>query len=326
MNQTNQTENLLATGRVAGWLAATVTLCTTVCLTTQAGLLAHWNFDETGGITAHDSAGTFDGTLSPTGAAFVPGGISGNAISVSKVDNGFVTMGNVLGLTQGDFSVVAWVKMNVGDTTECSTVVVKQEAGFPNGYAFAVNACGAYSQPGKVWFSDSSFPGQEVVSTSSVNDGAWHQVVGVYHACGSQLIYIDGGPAEASNPSAAIVPNNGAFMIGGLDFSGTLGGFFTGLIDEVQIYDHALTDADVDFLFHNPAEAVEDCAIQKARIDEQIQRLTVDFQQVFGKPEFRIPGETTADQIETLVNAILNLNLGEKQGLFINLNGRRPPE
>src|SRR5205814_2229206 len=47
-----------------------------------------------------------------------------------------------------------------------------------------------------------------------------------------------------------------AFLIGGVNFEGTPTGLFTGLIDEVQIYNYALVDSDVDFLFHNPGQEI----------------------------------------------------------------------
>src|SRR5471030_2477369 len=79
-------------------------------LLAQASLVAHWTFDEVSGATAHDSTGSFDGTLSG-GAAFVTGGISGNAVSLNGASTSFVNMGTALpGFTSGNFSIVAWVK------------------------------------------------------------------------------------------------------------------------------------------------------------------------------------------------------------------------
>src|SRR5439155_14597013 len=57
----------------------------------EARVLDHWRFDESGGTSAHDSAGTYDGLLSSSGASFVTDGISGNAISISKAAKGFVS-------------------------------------------------------------------------------------------------------------------------------------------------------------------------------------------------------------------------------------------
>ena len=221
--------------------------------------LAHWTFDETGGSIAHDSAGSYDGVLSTNGAAFVTNGIAGNAISIDKAGNGFVNMSSVLGLESGDFSVMAWVKMTAGDT-QSTAIVSKQRAGYANGYLIAANRSegptGGYAAANKAWFYDSDYHGQEVTSTTSVNDGAWHQIVGVYVAGTSKYIYVDGAPAEASNASRPIVANPGKFVVGGVDFDGAPGGTFTGLIDEVQIYNYALNPAEVDFLFSHPGEVV----------------------------------------------------------------------
>jgi len=217
--------------------------------------LAHWTFDETGGSIAHDSAGSHDGLLSTNGASFVTNGIAGNAVSITKAGNGFVNMGNVLGLESGDFSVLAWVKMTEGDTNQ-STILSKQRAGYANGYVIAANLTSGYGQPSKAWFYDSDFHGQEVTSTSSVNDGEWHQIVGVYVAGANKYIYVDGAPAEASNASRPIVANPGKFVVGGVDFDGTPGGTFSGLIDDVQIYNYALNPAEIDFLFGHPGQAV----------------------------------------------------------------------
>jgi uncharacterized repeat protein (TIGR02543 family) len=222
--------------------------------------LAHWTFDETSGSVVHDSAGTYNGSLSTNGASFVTNGVAGNALSVSKAANGFVDMGNVLGLETGDFSVIAWVKMNPGDTTQGSVIVSKQRAGYANGYLIAANrsegATGGYAAANKAWFYDSDYHGQEVTSTSSVNDGSWHQIVGVYVAGANKYIYVDGAPAEASNASRPIIANPGRFVVGGVDFDGAPGGAFTGLIDDVQIYNYALNPADVDFLFTHPGAVV----------------------------------------------------------------------
>ena len=218
--------------------------------------VAYWKFDEGSGAVAHDSLGRYDGSLSTTGASLVSTGISGGALSVTKTNNGFVTMGHVLDFTNGNFSLVAWIKTPAGDTTECSSFLTKQESGWPNGYDLAINACVQYSQSGKVWFGDSPLPGQEVTSTTSVNDGNWHQVVAVYEQGGTKFIYVDGAPAEASKASLSIVTNNAYFVVGGITLNGNPAGQFTGLVDDVQVYDYALQSDEADFLFHHPGETI----------------------------------------------------------------------
>jgi sugar lactone lactonase YvrE len=219
------------------------------------GLAAYWNFDESAGTVAHDVLGVYNGALSASGAAFVPAGISGNALSLSRAANGFVTMGDVLPMTNTDFSVVAWVKVAAPDAgADCNRVLLKQEGGYPNGYALEVNGC-VYGQPGKAWFYDSDAPGQEINSVTDVVDGQWHQIAGVYHLNSTKSIYVD-GTLQASKASYPIVPNHGALVIGGGDVGGAPQGLFTGLIDDVQIYSRALSSAEVALLFQNPGQIV----------------------------------------------------------------------
>src|SRR6266542_1224121 len=118
----------------------------------QARALAHWTFDETAGTTAHDSVGTYDGTLSATGAGFVPSGVSGGALSLSKANNGFVNMGDVLGLANTDFSIIAWIKMAAGDTADSSTFLSKHAAYTRNGYILNVNKTGGLLLDNKASF------------------------------------------------------------------------------------------------------------------------------------------------------------------------------
>ena len=156
----------------------------------QTTLIAHWTFDESSGPTAHDSTGSFDGTLSGT-AAFVAGGISGNALSLDGATTSFVSMGtSVPGFTTDDFSLAAWVKT----TTAASTALVagKHYAGSLDGYFIFLNGSSGYGAAGKGYFYDSTNPGGVVTSTTTVTDGNWHQLIGVYTAGGNIQLYVDG--------------------------------------------------------------------------------------------------------------------------------------
>ena len=162
-----------------GWSVVAVALLAIYSVPSRADLIAHWSFDETGGTVAHDSAGGLHGTLSPTGASFVAGGISSNAVSISQAANGFVNMGNVLAQGSGDFSVVAWVKLNPGDTTPNTIIVGKHESGYVNGYFLDVNQTGGGGEDNKALFYSGGLAAEGPGSQTSVNAGGWHQVVGV---------------------------------------------------------------------------------------------------------------------------------------------------
>ncbi|MCZ7640005.1 MAG: hypothetical protein M5U12_30510 [Verrucomicrobia bacterium] len=138
-----------------------------------------------------------------------------------------------------------------GDTV----VLGKHEAFSENGYFFAINPTGGGGAPDKATFVVSEFVRDGVTSSASVNDGNWHQLVGVYQAGGSERIYVDGALA-ATGASEPVVLNNAPFLIGGSVSHGVATGRFTGLVDEVQVYDRTLSNAEVQNLFAYPAQTL----------------------------------------------------------------------
>lgn len=227
--------------------------------------LAHWKFDEAPGSTvAVDSRGSFNGTNSPTGAAFVLGGRAGNALSLTRALNGFVNMGNVLPLTNGNYSIIAWVRTAPGDVQDDQAIVVKHTTGFRNGYFLLMNTTAGTLVPGKASLvtGGSGFApwttNETPISVTSVNDGNWHQIVGVHDAAsGTKRIYVDGVPVEDTKPVQPVTQNLTApFLIGGTFNGLNPFGLFDGLLDDIQVYNRPLTDGEINFLFQNPGQAV----------------------------------------------------------------------
>ena len=214
----------------------------------QAALVAHWAFDEGSGTTVHDSLGTYPGTLAGSATWSPTGGKSGGAIILARGTGDYVTMGNVLPLTGTDFSLVAWVKTTAVD----NNIISKHQSGEVSGYVLSNNENGGYGSPGKAWFYGRGEPSLAPISQTTVNDGNWHQVVVTYVQGGNASIYVDGVPVEDFHPTAPIVANDAPFLIGGL----TSWAAYDGLIDDVQIYSHALSDSEVQWLFDHPGQAV----------------------------------------------------------------------
>lgn len=250
--------------RVSNASGSTVSPSATLNVITFAPV-AHWKFDEVPGSTvAVDSRGNFNGTNSPTGAAFVAGGRAGNAMSLDLAANGFVNFGNNLMMGASDFTVSAWIKTPPGDTTGFANFLSKHVSGTGNGYILSYNHTAILSGANHAFFfagTRTIFAGgftivDVPVSTSSVNDGTWHQIVGVYQASGNTLVYVDGAPLEGSILSSPIAANTASFLIGGVTVGTTPTGNYSGLVDDVQIYNRALADAEIDFLYQNPGQPV----------------------------------------------------------------------
>ena len=237
----------------ANWIIALLAVCVLVPASPASALLiAHWGFDQNpGDSVAVASAGGVDGNLFGD-AAFVPGGVSGNAISVSRNGGGYVSMGTNFGLS-GTFSVAAWVKTAPGYQTADAIMVSKHTGGSSNGYFLGMNTSAGFGQTDKAYFYPSASFGQEAISTTNVNDGDWHLIVGVFDS-GTARMYVDDGPAEdMTGPGLSIVANAAPFLVGGVFNNNANVSRFDGLIDDVRLYDEALTQSQIEALIPEPA-------------------------------------------------------------------------
>lgn len=211
-------------------------------------LIGHWKFDEVGGTILSDSStGAHPGTLS--GNAFiVSGGISGNAVQFDSAGNGIARMGNFFRFVSGSFTISAWIKTT---SSAYSVVAGKHDAGHLNGYFLGTGAGSGYGAPNKAHFYQSNQAGGEPISATPINTGNWIHLAGVYRAGISSQIYVN-GVLEATKPPRPIGNNERDFCVGGLYLFSGYAGYFTGLVDDVQVYDSALTSNQVGFLHEHP--------------------------------------------------------------------------
>ena len=145
--------------------------------TARAGLVGFWNFTEASGSIAHDSSGSgINGTLAG-GATFDPGaGPGGGGAVALSFGGGYVTMGDNFafsGLTP--FSVQASVKLR--QNTQYMLAAGDNLSGVVGGYILELNRPNpGYSNNADAYGAGAITP----PSSIAINDGNWHQVVGVY--------------------------------------------------------------------------------------------------------------------------------------------------
>src|SRR5262245_18356038 len=96
------------------------------------------HFDEAGGSVASDATGNYTGALSPTGATFVPGGIAGHAIQLSRNDNGYVRLRDVLPQLNRSYSLSVCFTVPTPNTTEAA-LFARHQPGSANGYYLTVS-------------------------------------------------------------------------------------------------------------------------------------------------------------------------------------------
>jgi hypothetical protein len=204
-----------------------------------ANLRAWWKLDETSGTSADDTTGRAqDGTVS--GAAW-GSGISGNALAFDGVDDG-VLVGTAAAVTgSGDLSLAAWVKVDPG--SPLGTVIQQREAGatgHQGEYMLNVNANGTVN----FFIYGTSTYQFDLTTAATINDGQWHHLTALRSGTTGK-IYIDG--VEAATGSGAVQALQSRAVSIGYDYRDN-NKRFDGAIDDVRIYERALSAAEIDVL------------------------------------------------------------------------------
>jgi len=86
-------------------------------------------------------------------------------------------------------------------------------------------------------------PAGETTAPAGFDITQWHHYAGVYSPSLAKLaIYVDGVHASSTSVSGAMDADSGQIFIGKDDYTGR---FFNGSIDDVRIYDRALSASEI---------------------------------------------------------------------------------
>jgi Tol biopolymer transport system component len=191
--------------------------------------LAHWELNETEGSIAYDSVGDHDGTLNGNPLWQPYGGKVNGALQFDGIDD-YVSANFTWNIWKMKISATAWIKGGAP-----GQVIISQTDGTGYGASWLY----ADSSSGKL-STKLMDPQPALVSESVITDGAWHHI-GLVWDGSYRYLYVDG--AEVARDAAALsynVPCDGSLYLGAgktLD----AGTFFSGMIDDVRIYNVALT-------------------------------------------------------------------------------------
>lgn len=207
-------------------------------------MVAYWKFDEGQGTTANDSAGENNGTVH--GAEWTSGEFN-NALSFDGVDD-YVEVGDDPSLRfmqSSSFTISAWV-MPVLET-ENSFIVCKMRGGGRRS-VFGYLATWNSKISGFSFGGESSWKGYVLTQTgrNSAPVGSWYHLVGVYDDKDVR-IYLNGELRSRRTfdlETGSTTPDKN-LVIGAMSYDSKIKSFFGGKIDEVRIYDGALSDAEI---------------------------------------------------------------------------------
>ena len=200
------------------------------------GLVGHWPLDESNGISADDVSGqghtgtlerglTFNNnkTSGPIGGAVIFDGMD-DRISLPDIDNGL----------KSDFSVSAWVRPSNAEGSY-QGVVGSTTAG---GFMMFINQ-------GKLAFRvTTNENGQKLVSEGTIQNNFWQMITCTFDG-NTMRWYINGKNVHNESLSGTLKDRSEAWI----GWSGWAEEYFEGGIDDVRLFNNALTEQQVVDLF-----------------------------------------------------------------------------
>jgi hypothetical protein len=188
-------------------------------------LIAHWPLDEAQGNISYDNVGTCDGTLLGAPVWQPNGGMVGGTLQFDGVDGCIVT-DSIPNSIKGPFSVLVWVKGGAPGQ------VVLSEVGGAN------------------WLSTDTLDGNLItelkgigrdaavlLSQTIITDGYWHRI-GLVWDGSVRTLYVDDVAVAEDTQTNLEASENGLYIGAGMGMEP--GSFWSGLIDDVRIYNRAV--------------------------------------------------------------------------------------
>ncbi len=187
--------------------------------------VAYWKLDETEGFIAHDSARNRDGTVHGGPEWRPAGGVVGGALQLDGIDD-YVETEFVLSPAEGPFSVFAWIKGGAP-----GQAILSQIDG--------ANWILSDASEGKL-MTELKAAGRgaaELLSQTIITDGNWHRI-GLVWDGSHRTLYVDDLAVAEDAQTNLEASENGLYIGAGKAMEP--GSFWSGLIDDVRIYNRTV--------------------------------------------------------------------------------------
>jgi subtilisin family serine protease len=198
----------------------------------EPGLIARWKLDETEGMFTADSVGENNAIVVGSATWQPSGGMIAGALQLDGIDD-YVSTPYILSPTDGDFSVFAWIKGGAP-----GQVIISQENGA--NWLMADSIDGALKTDLKQPEIPNRNPipqGPPLTSSIVITDGFWHRV-GFVRNGRERILYVD--DIEIARDTATYLKKADGGLHIGAGNNLEPGTFWSGLIDDVRIYNRAV--------------------------------------------------------------------------------------
>lgn len=218
-----------------------------------SGLVGWWKFDEGAGTSATDSSGSGNtGTLNGS-VTWVTGKIQkGVEFNGSKGNYVSVADSTSLDIT-GAVTIAAWVYIDTqppGSSNGAFPRILQKDTTANHAYGLWIDSTGGNTTKPTIRVRISS-TNYDLRSDNNLSLQTWHHVVGVREGAALRL-YVN-GTLDKENTSAATtgsLDNTGQLQMS--ESTGNSDGCLDGILDDVRVYNRALSASDVTELFNYP--------------------------------------------------------------------------
>ena len=226
-----------------------------------SGLTNYWELDESSGNIFLDSVvgGADASCVAPGCPAFLSGRI-GNGLSFDGNDDG-INVPSTASFNWGvsdSFSIEFWMKTDAGSTCSGNQVIVGRDDASTDLHWWV--GCQDGGQARFVLIDKDGTLG-DIPGTINLMDGNWHHIVAMRDASANRIrLYVDGNGSFQD-----VVYTNGFDSIGAALNIGWLNLFtgyhFEGVLDEVALYNRALSEAEVQQHYGNGMSGLGYCLV-----------------------------------------------------------------
>lgn len=208
-----------------------------------SGLVVWFPFDDATPQNAADVVSGFGGTCSMPSCPKTGTGHHGGAFLFDGIDD-CVEVANMGQLGQAQITLSLWLLQDVSDN--CSPVAKPADSVSTTANTWQIET----TTNNEIVFTSSHGTSANTRITAPVNTlviGQWHHVAATYDGTVKRL-YVDGAQVASGNQAGALAYDVQPMWIGCDNNSGTAALRFTGALDDVQLYNRALSLAEIQAL------------------------------------------------------------------------------
>jgi hypothetical protein len=306
--QTGSATITLSVSDGAASASSAFTLTVSPAAPAGAGLVAAYGMDENGGSTVADKSG-FGNTGQISGATWTPAGKYGAGLAFNGSSSMVVVGASSSLAASAAITLEAWAYPTATQSGWRTLVQKEVDAYFLHaGSTGSLQPAGGGTFGGSVSFNN---------APAALSLNAWSHVAMTYDGATLRL-YVNGTQVASKPQTGAIETNGNALRIGG---NVPYGEFFQGVIDEVRVYNRALSAAEIQGDMQTPINSVVVPPANTAPTISTIVNQTTTTGVAVGPIGFTVgDAETAADSL-TLASATTNATVVPVSGITFGGSG-----